>query len=314
LGTTLVARSFTAALLLTGCAGGAGVRTAAPPVVGFRVYDTRTAAFVPFERVVDAAAGADLVFFGEYHDDPETHRAELALLDGLATRGRRIVLSLEMFERDVQPVVDDYLAGRITESIFLARARPWPRYATDYRALVERAKAAGWPVIASNIPRSLASAVGRKGLAAFDTLGAAERRFAATANECPKDDYYRRFIEAMPSHNTAGSAPVDTAQQRATSDRFFIAQCVKDEAMAESVSAAAQRLGSGSLVVHYDGAFHSDFRDGTVSRALRRMPGARSIVISAIPLADPATADGPAHARRADFVIFTARAPRPPDR
>jgi uncharacterized iron-regulated protein len=282
------------------------------PVAGFRVFDTRAGAWVPFEQLIDAAARADLVFFGEYHDDPETHRAELALLDGVGARRRNVVVSLEMFERDVQPILDEYLAGKAAESAFLARARPWPRYASDYRPLVERARSAGWPVVASNIPRPIASAVGRTGLPALDTLRAIDRSFAARENLCPRDDYYRRFLQAMPSHGTPGTAPADTAAQRATADRFYLAQCVKDEAMGESIHAAAERWGPGALVVHYDGAFHSDFRDGTVARALRRMPAARAIVISAVPLTDIGAADGSRHSTRADYVIFTARSPQPP--
>ena len=64
---------------------------------------------------------ADVVFFGEQHDDAETHRAEAELLDAIGRTGRPVIVSLEMFERDVQPVVDDYLAGRTTEREFLAR-------------------------------------------------------------------------------------------------------------------------------------------------------------------------------------------------
>ncbi len=116
-----------------------------------------------------------MVFFGEEHDDPATHRVELALLRSLGERHGHIVLSLEMFERDVQPVVDEYLAGAIGHEEFLARSRPWSAYMTDYHPLVELAKARGWPVVAANVPRPLASAVGRVGLAALDTLSAAER-------------------------------------------------------------------------------------------------------------------------------------------
>ena len=87
-----------------------------------------------------AIARADVVFVGEQHDDPNTHRLERALLEGIARRRSDVVVSLEMFERDVQKRLDDYLAGRVTEEDFLKEARPWPRYATDYRPLVEFAK------------------------------------------------------------------------------------------------------------------------------------------------------------------------------
>ena len=57
-------------------------------------------------------AKADVVFVGEQHDDPNTHRLEAAILDGLRRRGVAVTLSLEMFERDTQADVDSYLAGK----------------------------------------------------------------------------------------------------------------------------------------------------------------------------------------------------------
>ena len=108
-----------------------------------RVFDTQKQAFIDFEVMLAETAKADVVFVGEQHDDPNTHRLETAILDGLVRRKVSPVVSLEMFERDVQGVLDDYLAGRITEADFLARSRPWPRYATHYRGLVDLAKSRG---------------------------------------------------------------------------------------------------------------------------------------------------------------------------
>src|SRR4051812_11337076 len=51
-----------------------------------RVYDTHAKSFIDFNTLADRAAQADIVFFGEQHDDPATHRAELALLAGIGAR------------------------------------------------------------------------------------------------------------------------------------------------------------------------------------------------------------------------------------
>ena len=111
---------------------------------------------------------ADIVFVGEQHDDPATHRLELAILEGIARRRSAVVVAMEMFERDVQQSLDDYLASRIAEHEFLKASRPWPNYADDYRPLVEFAKARGWRTIAGNVPRRYASQVGRNGLASLE--------------------------------------------------------------------------------------------------------------------------------------------------
>ena len=101
----------------------------------------------------------DIVFVGEDHGSRVAHEAEFTLLTGLVERDPALVLALEMFERDVQHTLDDYLRGRISEEIFLEAARPWPNYQEDYRPLIQLAKIRGIPVIAANVPRRAAAAV-----------------------------------------------------------------------------------------------------------------------------------------------------------
>lgn len=308
-------RNSLAALLVTlgACAPRSGLVTAPISVPGVRAVELPSGANIGFDELVRRVANADVVFVGEQHDDPETHRVEFGLLDAIGRLGRPVILSLEMFERDVQPLLNDYLAGRVSESDFIARSRPWDRYVTDYRPMVELAKSRGWPVVASNVPRSMASAVGRKSLAALDTLTPAERAWAARDIQCPDDAYRARFMETMRGHgNGAAPAPGDTLPT-AVANRFYLAQCVKDETMAESIVEARQRAPRNAIVVHYDGAFHSDYAQGTVNRVRRRTPSAGLVVITAAPVLDPTTATLTDHTGRANFIIFTKRIPpRPP--
>lgn len=307
-----------ATLVVTGCASIGKViasipTSPAPLSSGFRLVVPGTVAEATPAQMIERLARADVVFFGEQHDDPETHRAEAELLDAIGRMGRPVVLSLEMFERDVQPLVDDYLAGRVSESEFLARSRPWARYATDYRRLIELAREHHWRVIAANVPRLLASAIGRKGLAALDTLTAKERANAAHDNLCPRDDYHARFMESMQSHSPgSGPAPAADSLPTATAERFYLAQCVKDETMAESIVNARLAAARDAIVVHVDGAFHSDYSQGTVARVKRRQPGWTLAVVSAVPVADPAVAPIVTQSGKADFVIFTRQPARRP--
>ena len=300
------------ALVGAGCAPRGAVVSAPVSVPGIRVVDADANTDVDFETVVQRASRADVVFFGENHDDPETHRVELGFLEAIGRTGRPVILSLEMFERDAQPLLNDYLAGRITEADFLARSRPWDRYVTDYRPMVELARAKGWPVVASNIPRPMASAVGRKALAALDTLTPAERAWAARDIQCPDDAYRARFMDTMRGHSSGGAAPspADTLPT-AAANRFYLAQCIKDETMAESI-VEARRRSPGAIVVHYDGAFHSDYKQGTVDRVRRRSPDLHMVVITAVPVVDQVAATLANHAGRADYIIFTKRIPPKP--
>ncbi len=274
-----------------------------------RVVASATGQTISFAAMADAASKADVVFFGEQHDDDESHRAELALLTAIGDRRGKVVLSLEMFERDVQPLVDAYLAGTLSEDDFRAQSRPWPNYAADYRPLVELAKARHWPVIAANVPRRLASAVSKRGLVAVDSMTAGDRGFVARELICPKDKYYENFVAVMGGgHGGAGGAPAPSPSgARSMTDLFYESQCVKDETMAESIVMARAKAGSDAIVVHFNGAFHSDYGLGTAARVSRRSAAARTIVVSAVPTPDPAKAKAAEFLDRGQYIILALR-------
>ena len=263
---------------------------AVPPAAGYvpqRVYDTRRGAFTDFESMVADLARADVVFVGEQHDDGRTHRLEEALLGGLRRRKVAPTVSLEMFERDVQGVVDGYLAGSIGEPQFLQESRPWPRVRDRLppaRRDGEDARAgrSSRPTCRAGSPRP-----SRSRGAGDRTTAAADRALVAAQLECPHDAYFARFTEAMTDHSPPENKASEPdlrrrpAEQRATTDRYYWSQCAKDETMAESVArAVTDRAGKPGPVVHFTGAFHTDFGAGTAERTRRRLPGRRVAVVS----------------------------------
>ncbi len=284
-----------------------------------RVFDTKEKKFSDFEAMLADLARAEVVFVGEQHDDPATHRLERAILEGLARRQRPVILALEMFERDTQKPLDDYLAGKLTEEEFLKVSRPWPRYATDYRPLIEMAKAHQWRVVAGNVPRKYASQVSRNGLAVLDTLPAEERKLIAVQNSCPPDDYFKRFTEVMTQHPGADDkkpakepTKEELEKQRAMVEKFYQAQCVKDETMAESIAAAYNEAHTPKpVIVHYNGAFHSDFKLGAAARAKQRLPKAIHKVVSIVPLDNLDAINVDEYRKRGDYIVFTIKPAKP---
>ncbi|KAK3248464.1 hypothetical protein CYMTET_42072 [Cymbomonas tetramitiformis] len=136
----------------------------------FQVYD-HTGARVSMEVIIDSLTNVEVLFLGEYHDDPIAHALEYEIYrravnrsgaDGKGQRGRGVSLSLEMFERDTQDVMNDYLKGRVLENDLMRDARPWPNY-SDYRPMVELARSEAQHVICANAPRRYVSLAGREG-------------------------------------------------------------------------------------------------------------------------------------------------------
>ena len=273
-----------------------------------RVYDSHHKRFSDIEALAAEAVKADVVFIGEQHDDPGTHRMELAILDAIGRRRSDVVVALEMFERDVQDVLDNYLAGSIPEDAFLKAARPWPNYAADYRPLVEYAKARGWKVVAGNVPRKIASSVFSKGIGYIQQLPDSSRRWAAEEFQCPSDKYADRVAATLKDH-PPGPGPAPTAEEmKKLGELIYQSQCVKDETMAESI---ARARGNGApLVIHFNGAFHSDYGQGTAERARRRLPKATVLVVSAIPVADLDAVKGKPDRKLGEWIVYTLKGPK----
>lgn len=266
----------------------------------YRVFDTGAERWVDFATIAPVIAGSDVILFGEFHDDPITHVAQLELFRRVVRERAGGVLGMEMFERDVQPVLEGYTRGEITEEEFLASARPWSNYRIAYRPLVASARRDGWDVLATNLPQELATRIAREGLEGLEREPAQSRMRAAAELICPEDEYWLRFLDAM-------DVEADSAMQAAHSAegammwRMYEAQCARDETMAEAI---VPHLGR-ALVFHLNGAFHSDYRLGIVPRLLRRAPDASIVVISAIPVADLRSPPVEEHLDRADYIVFT---------
>jgi uncharacterized iron-regulated protein len=270
--------------------------------VPHRVYDVRAGAFIDFEQLAARAAAADVVYFGERHGHAPAHALQHALLEALERRGGA-TLALEMFERDVAALLEAYVAVDAAEAELLEHGRPWPRYESDYRPLIEHARAAGWRVVAANVPRELASLVARDGLTALHALPPDTRAHAAAEIICPDDEYRRRFVEELQQHPMG--PPLSADEEAARAQRYYEAQCVKDETMAESIVAAGEHASLPIVLV--TGAFHTDRGDGVPARVRRRWPAARTLSLTTVPVPDLDAADPAPHTGRADYLLFTLR-------
>lgn len=197
---------------------------------------------VSVEEMIEVLDEAEVVFVGEKHDDSFAHQWELFIWESLASDDR--ALALEMFETDVKPLLDLYLAGEITEDEFLAESRPWGNYPTDYSPMVEYAKENGYSVIAANVPRSFAALVARGGLAAVT----GEPDFEGLSVDSSNTGYRERFLATMDAiGDQMHGMPVDP-------ENMYRAQLLKDAVMAQSIQ--------NMKVLFICGSFHSDYHSG----------------------------------------------------
>jgi uncharacterized iron-regulated protein len=202
------------------------------------------------EDAFDILMGYSVIFIGEEHGSRVSHYAELTLLRGLGERDSNLVLALEMFERDVQDILDAYLNGRIPEKRFLKESRPWPNYLKDYRPLIEFAKRKGMPVIAANVPRRAAAAVATANKVSPDVMGK-DRRYLPKTLHFKSKEYYKRFASSM------AEMPHFAPMKNMKVDGLYKAQILKDSVMAASVEPFLDRR-----TLFCCGHFHSDYHLG----------------------------------------------------
>lgn len=279
------------ALSFTSCAT---TEATAPPVPA-RIVEGSSGREVRFATMLDRLSQADAVFFGETHLDESTHLLELAVYEGLLERtGGRVVLAMEMFGRDAQPLLDAYVAGEIDEAELLEGASPWGNYRTGYRAMVELARERGLPVVGSNVPAVVRRKVSMGGRAAFEALSDEERGWIAPELRPNSREYWARFVRIVRGRPGQTTDPADY---------LYSGQSLWDNTMGYSC-AEASRARPGWLVYHVNGRFHTDYGQGTVDQFLQRAPGAEAMTITASSVADVFALDPFEPTELADYVAF----------
>ena len=215
-----------------------------------------------YKKLLRKSEKADIVLFGEYHNNPIAHWLELELLKDLQPK-RLLILGAEMLERDNQEALDRYLQGAIDQKGLDTLARLWKNYKTDYKPLVDFAKKHQLPFVATNIPRQYANLVYKKGIQALDTLASAEKQWIVRlpfAYDGSLSQYEK--MKKMSGHNT---------------ENLPMAQAIKDATMAESILA---HLKPNSLFVHFNGSYHSDYYQGIGWYLRRERPDLRILTIA----------------------------------
>ena len=171
-----------------------------------------------WEDVAAAMKAAHVVFVGELHNDPVSHKVEQEVLQRwFSAHGAAAALSLEMFSRDVQYIVDEYLAGQITDAHFQQSSSPWSNYPTDYRPLVEFARENDLAVIAANAPRRYANLVTRVGRDALPRLSDQARGYLAPlpyggASERYTEQWNKVMADAMAAMSAAAEEEVEAEE------------------------------------------------------------------------------------------------------
>jgi uncharacterized iron-regulated protein len=201
---------------------------------------------VGFGQMLDEVLTADIILFGELHNNPICHWLQYELSTALYAKDSNLVLGAEMLEADNQMAVDLYLNDSISYEGLDSIARLWPNFETDYLGLLDFAKGHKLAFIATNIPRTYASQVFKQGIESLDTLSDSIKAWICPLpmEYDPELPAYKAMLEMMGGHG---------------GDNFPKAQAIKDATMAHFI---VLNIGENDRFIHFNGDYHSKDFEG----------------------------------------------------
>ena len=204
---------------------------------------------VSFEKMSKNLQKADVVLFGELHNNSIAHYFQVKVAKSLHTdASKKLIIGAEMFERDQAEILQNYVKGKLDEKEFEKEARLWNNYKTDYKPLLNFAKENNINYVATNVPRRYASLVYKKGVEALDTLSIQEKSWIAPL-PFPYDKNLPGYVKMMEMFKDSNHA----------NENFPKSQAIKDATMAHFL---VTELQPNSIFLHLNGSYHSDNFEG----------------------------------------------------
>lgn len=238
-----------------------------------------------YKKLLKEAEKAEVVLFGEYHDNSLVHWLQLEFTKDLAEK-KSLVLGAEMIEADNQTQLNQYLKGDINQKAFDTLARLWNNHKTDYKPLIDFAKDKNIPFIATNIPRRYASQVYKQGLESLSNLSVQEKEWIAPlpiAYDATLPGYVK-MTEMMGGHG---------------GENLPKAQAVKDATMAHFI---LQNLNTNTVFIHYNGTYHSDNFEGIGWYLKQQKPELKILTIATVSQKEVSKLEKE-HIKKADFIL-----------
>lgn len=256
----------------------------------YKIYDTKNKKTISITELAGSVKDVNVLFFGEEHNDSIAHRLQDTLYRTLIGQYGAVTLSMEMFERDCQLVVDEYLQSFITDERLVKEGRAWSNY-KDYRPMVNTAKELQQKVIAANAPRRYVNMISRKGLKSLDSLSKeAKTYFAKLPLDTTNAPYQEKFVRIMTG--------------RQSSSNVYYAQTLWDATMAESIGKYWKK-NKNTKIFHLNGRFHTDDQLGTFTQLQRSNKKIMIRNISCFSASDFNNPDWSQYTSLGDYVIIT---------
>ena len=252
-------------------------------------------------KILPELKKAKVVYLGETHDSSQDHQNQLKIIKELYKNNPKIAIGMEMFQRPFQEIINQYIAGKITEAELVEKTEYKNRWGFDwelYASILRFAKENKVPVLALNTPSEISRKVAKGGI---ENLSDEEKKLIPSITEIKLDNipYRQMVLKAFEQHQSAGHGNSNSA------NRFFLAQVLWDETMADGIAKFVKTNPDYQVVV-LAGQGHVVYGYGIPSRVERRIQDSnkdkkfiqRSLLLS-VPDITPIEKDKPV----ADFIL-----------
>ncbi|TCC89144.1 hypothetical protein EZ428_15700 [Pedobacter frigiditerrae] len=258
----------------------------------YKIYDVKKQKTITVDDIVTDLATANVLFFGEEHNDSIGHYLEAMLFKKIAAAyPGKAALTMEMFHTDIQPVINEYLNGLISEKNFIKEARAWNNY-KDYKPMIETAKTNKLDVIGGNGAARYSNAVTRGGLEVLNQLPESSKQFIAPLPiDTATGRYLEKFIETLGGHSMGGM-------------KVYQTQNFWDATMSWSIAKYA-KANKDKKIFQVNGRFHSDEKLGTLAKLKKYAPKLKLLNISSFSAEDFNNPDWKKYENLGDYIIVT---------
>lgn len=246
------------------------------------IIDTRKAAVISFEELVEDLETRRVIYAGETHTSQEDHRIQLEVIKALFKKFPDLAVGMEMFDHSYQEVLDQWSAGEMDQKEFLQKVHWYANWRYDfdlYKDILDFIKKNHIRLVGLNIPNHIPPKIREGGI---DSLSSEEKKHLPKQVDLSIDAHREYVQNIFENHKHHFRGEVEF-------ENFYAAQSVWEDAMAEAI---AENLNNDVMVV-LAGNGHIQFKYGIPDRAFKRTGAAFATIypVSAGTEVEPEIAD-----------------------
>lgn len=221
------------------------------------IISTHTGNAISYSDLIAELDRVQIVYVGEKHTDPFHHEIQRRIIKDIHTLNQNTIVGMEMFDKSYQNALDQWTNGELDQKAFSKQTHWYANWKMDYALyenILDYIKQNRIPLIGLNIPFHIPSKIATGGI---NSLSKDDKKYLPKEIDTSNPDHRNYVKKIFDLHHIKG---------RNDFENFYAAQCVWDDAMAETI---AMNLGSNKMVVII-GNGHIIQKFGVPNRAYKR--------------------------------------------